>query len=127
MSLRPNPILPAGAVAAIDRILEGQRDDLCVIERPSSGVDAGGAPASATFTAVQGVPCQVSAPARVAIEAASGGRFVPEADYEVRLPRETDVRSADRIVVKGIRLEVVSILKALSFGMQMIVAAKATG
>ena len=109
----------------MNRLLARMRDDTCVIERPSSGTDAGGAPISG-YTAVATVACKVSAPGRAPVEAISGGRVVPLVDYEISLPPDTDVRNEDRIVVNGRTLYVVADRDAVSHGFELKVLVKAS-
>jgi len=125
MAIRPNPILPAGAVASIDRLLAGQMADTCVIRRPSGARGASGAPSGAETT-VATAPCLVRVPGRAPTEAVAGGRYGPQADYEVVVPRGTDVRSSDTIAVNGRTLDVIFAPLASSFGFTLTVAAKAT-
>lgn len=125
MAITPVPLLPTGAVATVNRLLARMRDDTCVIERPTSGTDAGGAPISG-HTAVATVACKVSAPGRAPVEAISGGRVVPLVDYEISLPPDTDVRNEDRIVVNGRTLYVVADRDAVSHGFELKVLVKAS-
>lgn len=125
MTITPNPLVPAGGAAVVNRLLARMRDDTCVIERPSSGTDAGGAPISG-YTAVATVACKVSAPGRAPVEAISGGRVVPLVDYEISLPPDTDVRNEDRIVVNGRTLYVVADRDAVSHGFELKVLVKAS-
>lgn len=125
MAITPVPLLPSGAVATVNRLLARMRDDTCVIERPTSGTDAGGAPISG-YTAVATVACKVSAPGRAPVEAISGGRVVPLVDYEISLPPDTDVRNEDRIVVNGRTLYVVADRDAVSHGFELKVLVKAS-
>ena len=120
-----NPLIPAGAAATVTRLLARMRDDTCVIERPTSGTDAGGAPISGYTTAAT-VACKVSAPGRAPVEAISGGRVVPLVDYEISLPPATDVRNEDRIVVNGRTLYVVADRDAVSHGFELKVLVKAS-
>ena len=124
MTITPNPLVPAGGAAVVSRLLARMRDDTCVIERPTSGTDAGGAPVSG-YTAVASVACKVSAPGRAPVEAISGGRVVPLVDYEISLPPDTDVRNEDRIVVNGRTLYVVADRDAVSHGFELKVLVKA--
>lgn len=105
--IAPNPLIPAGSVAPIDRLLARMRTDWCVVRRPSSSVDPGGAPISGGYETVASLDCQVATPGRIPTEAVGGGRFGPEADYEIRLPRWADVRSDDVIDVNARTLSVV--------------------
>lgn len=125
--ITPNPLVPTGAVATVNRLLGRMRDDTCVIQRPTSGTDAGGAPISG-YTPVDpdGVPCKVTTPGRAPVEAISGGRVVPLVDYEISLPPDTDVRNEDRIVVNGRTLYVVADRDAVSHGFELKVLVKAS-
>ena len=127
MALRPNPLVPAGAVATIDRLLGRMREDWCVIEEPSATRDKGGATISDGYSARASVPCQVVAAGRAAVERLFGGRFGPETDYIVKMPRDTAVSSDERIVVNGKTLQVVSDNDVQSYGFELIVATRATG
>ena len=124
MAITPVPFIPAGAAATVNRLLTRMRDDSCVIQRPTSGTDAGGAPISG-YTTVATVACKVSAPGRAPVEAVSGGRVVPLVDYEISLPPDTDVRNEDRIVVNGRTLYVVADRDAVSHGFELKVLVKA--
>lgn len=124
MPITPVPLIPAGAAATVNRLLTRLRDDTCVIERPTSGTDAGGAPISGYTTAAT-VACKVTAPGRAPVEAVSGGRVVPLVDYEISMPPETDVRNEDRIVVNGRTLYVVADRDAVSHGFELKVLVKA--
>ena len=126
MAIRPNPLVPAGAVVTIDRLLGRMREDWCVIRRKSPSQDAGGAPISGGFTTAASVDCQVAASGRAAVERAFGGQFGPETEYVLKLPRDTDVRSDDQIIVNGKTLQVVADDDLKSYGFEVIVAAKAT-
>lgn len=126
MTIRPNPILPAGAVTVIDALLGRMREDSCVVKRRPAGVDAGGAPATGPYTTVATVGCQVAAAGRTAVERMFGGQFGPETDYVIKLPRTTDVRSDDQIAVNGKTVQVISDDDLKSYGFELIVAAKAT-
>lgn len=124
MAIRPNVLIPAGGVAIVDRLLGRLRPDSCAIQRRSGGRSPGGAP-TATFATVATVPCAVVVPGRTPGEGVAGGRFGPAADYEVRVPRDADVRSEDRIAVNGQTLEVTYAPTAASEGFELIVLAKA--
>jgi head-tail adaptor len=125
VSLHPNPLVPAGANATINRLLARMRDDTCVIERPTSGVDAGGAPISG-YTAIAKIACKVAAPGQMPVETISGGRVVSLVDYFISLPPTTDVREDDRIVVNGRTLSVVADPDAASHGYELKVSVKAS-
>lgn len=120
----PSPLLPAGAVAAIDRLLTGQRSSVCTIQRPASGVDFTGAPTGG-FTTTAVAVCTVRAPGRMPIESVGGGRFGAVVDYEVAFAPDVDVKSNDRIVVNGRTLQVIADHDAASHGFQLKVLAKA--
>ena len=126
--IRPHPLIPAGTVATLDRLFTGLRQDTCVIERPSTSRDAGGAPVG-TMTVTGGFPCTVRRPGRVGTERTAGARFGPDVDYEVLFDREVQVTTDDDLVVMrtGTRLRVVSVPDAESYGLQMIVGAKVAG
>lgn len=126
MSRRPNPALPAGAVATIDRLLVKQRGDTCIIERPVSGTDAGGAPVSGWEQVGDPEPCKVTAPGRMPMETVSGGRAVPLVDYEVSFYRDVEVHNEWRIqhVESGRTLYIVADRDAVSYGFQVKVLVK---
>lgn len=124
--IRPNPLIPSGGVAAIDRLQGRLMQDLCTIERKSATRDAGGALATGGYAAAFSVPCQVTTPGRTATERVAGGRFGPEADYEIRMPRDTEIGSDDRIAVNGQTMQVVYAPDAASFGFVLTVLAKVT-
>lgn len=123
VNTRPNPLVPAGAVAVIDRTLGRMRTDVCTVQRRGSTRDAGGALVSAMGT-VAILDCQVTAPGRTATERVTGPRFGVEADYEIRVPRNADVRSGDQILVNGQRRLDVVYAAEPSFGFQRTVLVK---
>jgi hypothetical protein len=113
---RPNPLVPTGAVGVIDRTLGRMLTDVCAIQQPASGRSASGALVSGQHGTVAIVSCQVVTPGRTATERITGPRFGVEADYEVKVPRDTPVPSSGRIVVNGTRmLEIVYAAEA-TFG-----------
>jgi hypothetical protein len=118
--------LDAATIAEIDAELALNRGDSCVIQRKSGDLDAAGAPVSGGYTTVATVTCRVKSAGRVAGERAYGGQFGPEADYEITMPRDTDVRSDDQIVVNGKTMQVVGDDDAKSYGFELVVGAKAT-
>lgn len=124
--IRPNPLLPASAARNVDRLLRRMRQDLCVIERRGTGRDLGGAPATAPFAVVQAVDCKVTIPGRAPLERVAGQQFGAEADYVITLPRDTQVENSDRITVNGLTLEVVYVPKAISYGFELKVQARAS-
>lgn len=126
MAIRPHPLIPAGGAAAVDRVLARTRPDVCTVQKPVATRSPGGAPV-AGYATVAVVDCSVAVPGRTPVEAVAGGRLAAVGDYEVRLPRGTDVKSDFRILVNGKTLEVVDDRDAVSFGFQTIVVARATG
>lgn len=126
MTVRPNPFVPADAIPDIDAVLGQLRTDTCVIQRKSADFDPAGAPISGGFATVASVDCQVKGAGRVGVERVFGGQFGPEADYEITMPRETDVRGDDQIIVNGETMEVVSVDDAKSYGFEITVGVKAT-
>ncbi|MGE0541216.1 MAG: hypothetical protein AB7R89_13665 [Dehalococcoidia bacterium] len=124
MTITPNPLIPAGAQSVIAGLLQGQRNDSCVIQRPSSSTDGAGAPTGAVTT-LPAVACQVRAPQRQPVESVGGARFAAVVDYEVRFPPDTDVRSEDLIVVNGRTLRVIADRDAISHGFELVVMTKA--
>ena len=125
MAITPHPALSAGSAAVVSRLLTKFRNSSCVIQRPTTGTDAGGAPISGYTTAAT-VACKVQAPGRSPVEAISGGRVVPLVDYEISMPPDTDVRNEDRIVVNGRTLYVVADRDAVSHGFELKVLVKAS-
>jgi len=125
MTITRNPLLSVGADAAIGRVLGKLRTDLCVIQRRSNGVDAGGAPVG-TYTDLPAIECRVAPSGRVATERIFGQRFGPEMDYIIHLPRDIIVQSDDRIVASGATLQVVSGDSIKSHGNELLVAVKAS-
>lgn len=125
MSLAPHPALSRGSARNVSRLLTRFRTDLCVIQRPTSGTDAGGAPVGG-FTAIAVVPCRIQAAGRMPIEAVSGGRVGPVADYELYFDPGIDIRSKDRIAANGKTMDVVSDFDAQSHGFELKVLAKST-
>lgn len=120
----PNPLLSAGAVATIDRLQARMMTDVCTIQRLGSTRASGGALVEA-YATVATLPCRVSASARMAVETLTGGRYGPEADYEVLVSRAADVRSTDRILVNDQTLNVVFAAVAASYGFLLKVLCKA--
>lgn len=128
MAIQPNPLLSGGAVAAIDRLLGRLRAAHCVVERPSGARDAGGAPTGAVAV-IGAAACRVRVPGRQPIEAVQGGRFGPQADYEVVFDRAVavtlDLRSDDRIQVDGTTLQIIAVPRAVTHGFQLVVPCRA--
>lgn len=123
-TLRPNPLIPPGAVPVIDRLLTRQRTDVCTVQRPVSAVDASGAPLGG-FGTVAVASCRVQPATRVAVEGVGGVRFAPVVDYVVSFWRLVDVRSEDRILVNGEHtLLVTAGADAASYGFETRVSAK---
>ena len=58
MSPVPSPLLPAGAVATLDRITDRLMTDTCLVKRKSTARDVGGSRVTA-YGVVAAVPCQV--------------------------------------------------------------------
>lgn len=118
------PILTPAEMDEIGADLAIARPSTCRVLRKPTGRDPGGAPVSGAYAEVASVGCRVEATNRQARETVVGGRFGPEADYTVAVPRGTDVREEDRIAVNGQTLEVVGVPGAESFSFEVIVAAK---
>jgi hypothetical protein len=118
-------VLPDATLDKIGRMLLKLRPDTCLIKRKPSGRGIGGAPAGGDYSTVGSVSCRVAVPQRAAQEGIYGGRFVPEADYIVALPRGTDVNSQDRISVNGQTLEVISVPSAASYFVEIVLPCKA--
>lgn len=94
-----NPLIPAGAAAVIGRLFLGpMRDVICVIQRPSSDIDPGGAPVTGGYGTVDVRDCRIVR-SGFGTEGIRGGRAEASADYEARLPVGSDVRDDDRIIV----------------------------
>lgn len=106
-------------------IAAGVMPDSCVIKRPSTGRDAGGAPLSGGESTVATVACRVGLAGTASVERVMGGRFGPDADYLVALPRGTDVQTDDAIEVNGMRLDVIYAARP-SFHVAINVACRAT-
>jgi hypothetical protein len=118
--LRPNPLLPGGAVAVIDRTLARMRVDICTVQGPVHTQDAGGAPVRGYGTT--GVyDCRVVRAGTVAGESVTGDRFTADAAYEVRLPRHAIVSNNDRIVVDDTVLEVTGPTDVATSGQELAV------
>lgn len=125
MALGRNPVVPAGPWNAASRLVARMRTTICVIERRTTGRDAGGAPVGG-YAAIAKVACKVKAAGRMPVETVAGGRVGPVVDYEIAFPTATDVRSDDRIVVNGRTMEIISDRDAVSHGMQLNVLVKAS-
>ena len=125
MSPAPSPLLPAGAVATLDRITDRLMTDTCLVKRKSTARDVGGSRVTA-YGVVAAVPCQVRSVNRAAVEAVVGGRYEPASDYEIVLPRGTDVHAEDRITRGDTTFEVVSAPDEASHALTLRVAVKAT-
>lgn len=125
MTILPHPALPPGAAATVSRRLTQFRTDLCVIERPNTGVSASGAPLGG-YTAIAAVPCRVQASGRLPIESVYAERFGPVADYQISLAPGLEIRSDYRIAVNGKTMVVVADDDAKSNGFELKVLAKAT-
>jgi hypothetical protein len=126
MAIKAPALVPAGANTVIHRTLGRLRPDWCVVKRQPTGVDAGGALVSGDYEAVASVQCRVVAPGRMPTETVTGGRFGPEADYEILMPVDVDVHSSDRITVNGETFEVLYPQNDISLGYQLRVFVKAT-
>ena len=125
MAIRPNPILSLGSQATIDRLLAGQMADVCTVQRQATQRGVSGAQVTAWGTTAV-VPCKVATPGRAPVENVAGARYGPQADYEITVPRDTDIRSTDRILVNGRALDVIFAPLATSFAFVLRVAARAT-
>lgn len=122
-----DPLLSAAEMNEIGADLAFARPDTCVILRKPTGRDPGGAPISGAYTAVATVGCRVDATQRQPLEAIFGGRFGPQADYTVALPRGTAITTDDRIAVNGTTLEVIGVPEIESFFVELVVGVKAAG
>lgn len=125
MTRQPPSILSAGAVSTIDTLLAGFRTSTCVIERNVGTKDKGGAKVDSWEAVGSPVPCKVKAPGRSPTEQALGGSITPMVDYEVKLPRNTEVHNDWRIQVNGRTLYVVADRDAETSGFQDTVLTKA--
>jgi hypothetical protein len=125
MAIRPSPLLSAGAVATIDRLLGRLRVDVCTVQRPATDRGPGGAPSTA-FGTIGVAPCRVQQPAG-GTEVTVGGRQTQLVDYVVRLSRAIDLASDDRIRVGDLTLQVVSTPALASSGMERVAYCVATG
>ncbi len=124
MALRPNPLLPTGAVASLDRLLGRLRQDVCQVKRRGVSRDAGGAPITSAYGVVDTLDCQVRAVNRAANEFVVGGRLTALADYEIVVSREADIREADRITVNSKTFEVANAPNEATHGLTLTVAVK---
>jgi hypothetical protein len=126
MPLQPNPYIPTDAVPDIDEALGFMRNAVCTIQRPGTARDAGGAPVSGVYGTVAVRDCRVIRGGTASNEYVLGGRFTGQADYEVRLPRDADVRNNDRILVDDVTLEVVAPPDVATHGLELIVPVSVT-
>ena len=121
MSPAPNPLLPAGAVATVDRLLGRLRTDVCQVKRKGTTRDVGGSRVEA-FGVVATESCQVRAVNRAANTAAIGGRLTSLADYEIVFDRAVQVREGDRIAVNGQTFTAVNVPNEASHAFTLTVA-----
>lgn len=117
MSLRPNPLIPLGAVRVIDRQLERLRTEVCTVQEPVHSQDEGGAPVRdyGTTGVYSCRVVQLSAGA----ENVGGGRFQTVSSPEVRLPREAIVSNDSRIIVGDLIYEVTADVDIASHGTEL--------
>lgn len=121
MSPVPNPLLPAGAVATVDRLLGRLRTDVCQIKRKGTTRDVGGSPVEA-YGVVAVADCQVRAVNRAANTLVVGGQLTALADYEVVFFRAVQVREGDRITVNGETFRAVNVPNEASHAFVLTVA-----
>ena len=114
------PVLSPARLDALSDLLGRARPSVCTLRRQAAARDAGGATTGAWADAAT-VSCRVSASALRQGEGMLGGMAVAPAGYDVAMPRGTDVRAADRVVVGGKTLEIDEVTNALeSFQVEVV-------
>jgi head-tail adaptor len=126
--LQPPAILPVGAVRVIDRLMARDRRDVCTIQRPVAQEDEAGATMESSWYTVAVVSCEVMEPTDGS-ESQIAGRSGPQATHAVSVPRTTDIRSSDRVIVQrtGSVLEVVYSTDDHSSGLDIVIQAVKRG
>lgn len=100
------------------------RPDICAISRRGRGTDAGGAPIE-TWTTVASVGCRLEAGGSMPVETMVGAKPTNFFDYTINLPRGTDVRPSDRILVGTTVFEIVGVPGMESYAAEVAVRCKA--
>lgn len=125
-----SPSIDTATLQSISDALAGLRPDVCSVQAPPTGRDAGGAP-NTTYTTTASFDCRVDAANRLATERVFGPRIAAESDYTVALPRAAlgTVDPKGRIVVErgaGQTLEIISVGDRDSHVAEVMIACKET-
>jgi hypothetical protein len=103
------PAIDDALMASVSRDLGVLRSDVCVIRRPLTTRDAGGAPIDGWSSSAP-VDCRVDVAGTRPIERVMGGTFAPDADYLISFPVGTDVDNDDQIDARGVTYDVITVL-----------------